>query len=144
MVTVDGETMHLYTAIEVCLELLYGRFGPSNNSSTKSLWLRSTNLPYKWSSHSSGVNTIKEANPISKFICIQTLLNRINTEMGTTLNSCLIQFYPSGASGIRLHDDFEWELDQTQPFVNVSIGSCRKIEFFHNYQKASQSPLKVI
>ena len=111
-------------------------------NTTKSVWLSTTSLPYKWTSHSSGINTVKEANPMSDYEHIQSLLKKINASMGTNLNSCLIQYYPNGSSGIRIHDDFEWEMDQSQPFVNVSIGSCRKIEFFHNYQKASETPAK--
>ena len=64
--------------------------------------------------------------------------------MGTSLNSCLIQFYPTGFTGVRLHDDFEWEMDQSQPFINVSIGESRRVEFLHNYQKSSDRPAKVV
>ena len=31
-----------------------------------------------------------------------------------------------------------------QSFVNVSIGGCRKIEFFTNYQKATETPAKTV
>ena len=31
-----------------------------------------------------------------------------------------------------------------QPFVNVSIGGCRKMEFFTNYQKATETPAKTV
>ena len=116
----------------------------SGGSKTKSMWLSKTSLPYKWTSYGSGKNTVKQAIPIKDFQHIQSLLERINSEMGTSLNSCLIQFYPNGSSGIRLHDDFEWEMDQSQPFVNISIGESRKVEFLHNYQKASETPSKVV
>ena len=111
---------------------------------TKSMWLSTTNLPYKWASYNLGKTTVKEANPMRDFPSIHTLLDNINASMGTKLNSCLIQFYPNGSSGIRLHDDFEWEMDHSQPFVNISIGGCRKIEFFNNYQKCSETPAKVV
>ena len=116
----------------------------SGGSKTKSMWLSKTSLPYKWTSYGSGKNTVKQAIPIKDFQHIQSLLERINSEMGTSLNSCLIQFYPNGSSGIRLHDDFEWEMDQSQPFLNISIGESRKVEFLHNYQKASETPSKVV
>ena len=120
------------------------KFVNSGNANTKSMWLSTTSFPYKWTSHSSGTSTIKEANPMSNFKNIHSLLGKINASMGTTLNSCLIQYYPNGSSGIRLHDDFEWEMDHSQPFVNVSIGGCRKIEFFTNYQKATETPAKTV
>ena len=111
---------------------------------TKSMWLSTTGLSYKWSSYSSGKSTLKEANPMKKFVSVSSLLEKINASMGTSLNSCLIQYYPNGASGIRLHDDFEWELDHSQPFVNISIGGYRKVEFFSNYQRSTERPAKVI
>ena len=120
------------------------KFVNSDNATTKSMWLSTTALPYKWTSYSTGNITVKEANPMGDFKFINLLLENINDCLGTTLNSCLIQYYPNGGSGIRLHDDFEWEMDHSQPFVNVSIGCCRKIEFFHNYQKASETPAKVV
>ena len=116
----------------------------STVTNSKSLWLSTTSLPYKWTSFCSGKAVTKHAVPIKDFSHINQLLHRINHERGTSLNSCLIQYYPTGFAGIRLHDDFEWEMDQSQPFINVSIGESRRVEFLHNYQKSSERPAKVV
>ena len=134
----DSEILSISDELQSCKHFKLGGNG------TQSLWLSDTEIPYKWSSNVSGLSTIKDPFPLKDFKNIQLLLEKINFSMGISLNACLIQYYPNGAIGIRIHDDFDWEMDQTQPFVNVTIGSPRKIDFFHNYQKASESPLKVI
>ena len=120
-----------------------GKFNDCN-SGTKSMWLSNTLLPYSWESFTSGKTITKQASPISDFKHIEKLLCRINSSMKTDLNSCLIQYYPTGSSSIRLHDDFEFEMDQSEPFVVISVGETRNVEFFHNYQKPSEVPIRTI
>ncbi len=108
-------------------------FGESVSDKSHSVWLSETTLSYSWTSgkHVS----VKEASPISDFPSIHTLMNRINQEYGFDLNSCLIQYYPNGNSGIRLHDDYELDMDERQPICVVSIGVSRTIEFLRQTQQ---------
>ena len=115
-----------------------------DNNKTKSLWLSKTNESYQWTSEVSGKTTTNQAIPISLYKNIEKLLDRINDSLGCDLNSCLIQFYPNGESGIRLHDDFEETMDPGQPIVVVSSGATREVQFLHNYQTSSEAPIKVI
>lgn len=111
---------------------------------TKSLWLSHTNEPYEWKSEVSGKLTINRAIPFSQYKNIDNLLQRINSDKNLDLNSCLIQYYPDGQSGIRLHDDSESTMDPSKPIIVVSSGSTRTIEFFHNYQRVTEPPRKSI
>ena len=114
----------------------------SKRGRTQSVWLSRTNLPYCWETKTAGKVTKKVATPISNFPLINILLDRVNTELNSELNSCLVTFYPDGNSGIRLHDDFEVEMDESQPIAVVSIGETRTVEFLHDYQAATESPVK--
>ena len=114
------------------------------SSNTKSLWLSRTDEPYDWSSKKSGKTTHNKALPITDFPRVNELLDKVNQELGSDLNSCLIAYYPDGTSGIRLHDDFEHTLDNDQPIAVVSIGAKRPVEFFHNHQAPTESPVSSI
>ena len=113
----------------------------TSGGKTKSFWLSRTNVPYEWSSMRTGNIVHNRACPMTDFPCIDELLDKINRELGSDLNSCLITYYPDGKSGIRLHDDFEHTLDNDQPIAIVSFGAKRSIDFFHNHQTESQTPV---
>lgn len=114
------------------------------NQKTKSLWLSRTDKSYEWTSELSGKVTKNLAIPISNYKNIEALMGRINKSLNCDLNSCLIQFYTSGESGLRLHNDFEDTMDPEQPIVVVSSGVTREIQFLHNYQSSSEAPIKII
>ena len=114
------------------------------NNKTKSLWLSRTNQPYSWKSEVLGKTITNQAVPISTYKNIETLMDKINDEFNCELNSCLIQYYPAGESGLRIHDDFEYTMDQEQSIVVVSSGATRDVQYFHNYQKTSEKPLKTV
>ena len=114
------------------------------NNKTKSLWLSRTDQSYSWKSESLGKTVTNQAVPISTYKNIEALMDKINEEFDCDLNSCLIQYYPTGESGLRIHDDFEDTMDQEQPIVIVSSGATREVQFFHNYQKTTEKPLKVV
>ena len=107
-----------------------------------SLWLSRTNQPYTWESISSGQVTHNKALPISNFPDIDSMLDKINSELNSNLNSCLVMYYPNSSSGIRVHDDAEPSMDNNEPIAVVSLGTTRLIEFFHNYQSTSEQPVK--
>ncbi len=114
----------------------------TNTTSTKSLWLSRTNEPYSWTSRKSGTVFNNKAVPIAEFSDINVMLDKVNAELGSDLNSCLIQYYPDNSSGIRVHDDFEHVMDSNQPIVVISLGATRTVEFFHNFQSTSETPAK--
>ncbi len=96
---------------------------------TKSLWLSRTSEPYSWTSRKSKTVINNKAVKITDFPDIDAMLDKVNAELGTDLNSCLIQYYPNNSSGIRLHDDFEHVMDNNQPIAVVSLGAPRIVEF---------------
>ena len=108
------------------------------SQSPKSAWFTNTELNYSWESHTTGNVTTKQPNPIGENSAMNAMLIRINKMLGSSMNSCLVQFYPSGHSGIRLHDDLEPEMAGDDHIAVVSIGASRTIEFLHNYKAPSE------
>ena len=111
---------------------------------TTSLWLSRTSESYAWSSVKSGTVYIHKAVPITNFPPADVMLDKVNLKLGTDFNSCLVQYYPDNASGVRIHDDFEFAMDNTRPIAVVSTGATRTVEFFHNFQTTSETPAKAI
>ena len=111
------------------------------SSNTKTLWLSRTTEDYNWTSLKSGKVAKNKAVPFSDFPDIDKLLDSVNERLGSDLNSCLVCFYPSVKSGIRIHDDYEYNMDNEQPIAVVSFGTKRGIQFFHNYQAPTEKPL---
>lgn len=64
--------------------------------------------------------------------------------MGLQLNSCLVSCLANGSSSLRLHDDNEETLDQTQPIVVVVLGEKRQVDFLGTYQSSSEMPLLTV
>lgn len=80
-------------------------------------------------------------NPPCKMdIGIYKVMEKINTQCNTNLNSCLLNYYRNGKYSISLHKDDERELGSTPLIAVVSLGETR--EFI--IQRASdKSKLKV-
>ena len=111
----------------------------SDNDDTKSVWLTSTNQSYIWKSKSKIV-TKKPIN-ISDSEFINTLCKDLNEKFHTNLNSCLVNYYRNGNSGVRIHDDDEESMDETQPICVLTVGDTRKVEFLHQYQSPSEKAI---
>lgn len=109
----------------------------------KTVWLTHTNLEYTWT-NKAGRATKNKPVPLKGHTAIETLLNRINDDLGTQLNSCLVHYYKDGTDGIRLHADNEDVMDSNQPIVVVSFGANRNVEFLHKYQQSTEKPVKVV
>ena len=79
-----------------------------NPSSEKAMtkWLTSTGENYVWSS-AKGKLTVKEPINLSEYPGIYHLMNDINNQFGTKLNSCLVSYYNSGKAKTRYHSDDE-------------------------------------
>ena len=111
---------------------------------TASMWLSKTSQPYQWESVKSGKITKNSAIPIGRCVAIESLMVRLNEHLNADFNSCLVSYYPNGRSGIRIHDDFEHVLDNNHPIAVVTMGTERKVEFYDNYQLASEAPIKTV
>ena len=112
------------------------------NNKTRSVWFTNSEVPYTWNSVRSGGVTRKQPVKIGSDSAIASVMNRINQHLGTSLNACLVQFYPNEQSGVRLHDDLEPEMTHGDPIAVISVGSERKVEFLHNYQSPSGPPIR--
>ena len=119
------------------------KFKPSNtnSSNTKSVWLSTSSQSYDWTAKS-GLKYVHDAVSIEKFPSIYSLLQKVNGALKSNLNSCLLTLYPNGGSGIRLHDDCDPPMDNTEPIAVISLGSTRTIELFQNYKSPSLKPCK--
>ena len=130
----------LFAGLSAEVESL-GLKAASGSTSTK--WLSADEEAYTWSSRS-GKETVNQPISIDSFPVIMELLQKVNKEAKTDLNSCLVTFFPDGKSGIRLHADSEDEMDPDSPICVFTIGAGRRVEFLSTYQTASQTPLLTI
>ena len=115
-----------------------------HGTKTKSAWFTNCQTPYSWNSVRTGKVTKKKPVALEGNSAILGVMNRINEHLGTSLNACLVQYYPVGQSGVRLHDDLEPEMNCDDPIAVVSVGAERRVEFLHNYQLASDFAIKTI
>ncbi len=84
----------------------------SNGVATK--WLTQTGQPYKWN-RANGSATVKEPISFENYPTINALLNKLNSDKNLSLNSCLVSCMRDGRCSLRLHNDDEDSMDQTQP-----------------------------
>ena len=110
------------------------------DTGTQSAWFSNCNIPYSWNNAKSGHVTRKKPFGIDESSTLSKILNDVNSSFALSLNSCLIQFYPNGHNGVRLHDDLEPEMSRDDPIVVLTVGSTRPIEFYNNYQSPSEKP----
>ena len=114
----------------------------THSDKTSSVWFTNSVTPYTWSTARTGNVTRKMPNVIEPNSVLMQVLTQINNHLGTSLNACLVQYYPNGHSGIRLHDDLEPEMTLNDPIAVLSVGAQRKIDFLHNFQASSEPPAK--
>ena len=114
------------------------------SSGTQSVWFSTCDFPYSWHSSATGNTTKKLPIKIDANSPILSVMKNINSKLNVSFNSCLVQYYPNGYSGVRLHDDFEPEMSLNDPIAVVTVGQCRPIEFFTNYQAPSETPAKTL
>ena len=88
----------------------------------KNNWLTSTGCCYGWG------NVDLAPTDIDKFPQIKKLLEKINKELGSELNSCLVTRYGPG-EGVGYHADNEEALEESSPIVVVSLGAPGTVDF---------------
>ena len=113
------------------------------SGSTSSKWTSSDDETYSWSS-SSGKETVNQPIEIDSFPGIKKLMDKVNLESGTDMNSCLVTHFPDGKSYIRLHADGEQEMAPDSPICVFTVGQERPVEFLSMYQAASEQPLLTV
>jgi alkylated DNA repair dioxygenase AlkB len=106
---------------------------PQNKSKISTAFISSVEEPYIWESQSGPIRN--EALKMNDYPVIKSVLEKVNAHMGSDLNCCLVSRQPSGSAAIRLHDDNEVNMDQTEPICVISLGTKRKIEFVNQHQK---------
>lgn len=135
----DNDALPIVESLKNCQKF---QESSETSSNTKTLWLSKTTEDYNWTSLKSGFVTKNSAVAISNFPEVNKLMDSVNEMLGSDLNSCLVSFYPSEKSGIRMHDDYEHNMDNDQPIAVVSFGAKRAIQFYHNYQAPTEDPVK--
>lgn len=57
------------------------------------------------------------------------MLLRLNALLGCGFNTCIMNYYPDGSSGISYHSDAEREMVPGTPIASVSLGAARTFAF---------------
>ena len=113
----------------------------SGSDSTKHLWLTDLDQDYTWKSKKSNKTFTNPPVKIGGYRGFNDIMTKLNTDFNIRMNSCLLNIYPNGHSGIKLHDDDEWEIDHTQPICVISFWCVRKVDFYGRYQNSDENPM---
>lgn len=77
--------------------------------------------------HYSG--TKRRSSPWPTFL--QPVREEILRAAKSSFNSCLLNLYPDGESGMAWHDDLGFNIDETAPIASLSLGSARDFLMRH-------------
>lgn len=103
-------------------------FGKTHITTRKIVWMGDENANYQYSGH------VRQTVPWSDVVFhvkheIEQALAKIGVT--TNFNTCLLNYYPSGADGMGYHADDEKELGQQPVIASLSLGATRKFVFKH-------------
>ena len=128
---VVSETTELYE--QLLMELPWQAdvvtlFGKTHVTTRQIVWMGDEGMSYHYSGHSRQAITWTRS--------ILYLKQRIEKELSAIgidveFNSCLLNYYPSGADGMGYHADDEKELGQQPVIAALSLGATRKFVFKH-------------
>ena len=128
---VVSETTELY--VQLLMELPWQAdvvtlFGKTHVTTRQIVWMGDEGMSYHYSGHSRQAITWTRS--------ILYLKQRIEKELSAIgidveFNSCLLNYYPSGADGMGYHADDEKELGQQPVIAALSLGATRKFVFKH-------------
>ena len=128
---VVSETTELYK--QLLIELPWQAdvvtlFGKTHVTTRQIVWMGDEGMSYHYSGHSRQAITWTRS--------ILYLKQRIEKELSAIgidveFNSCLLNYYPSGADGMGYHADDEKELGQQPVIAALSLGATRKFVFKH-------------
>jgi alkylated DNA repair dioxygenase AlkB len=103
-------------------------FGKTHITTRKIVWMGDTGADCQYSGH------VRQTVPWSDVVFhVKKKIEQALAEVGVTANSntCLLNYYPSGADGMGYHADDEKELGQQPVIASLSLGATRKFVFKH-------------
>ena len=107
---------------------------------TKHAWLALDNQSYTWDSSQGPVVNEPLNLESNNTSFIKKMLDKINSDKGLKLNSCLVTYYPCADSSLTLHADDEINVCQITPICNLSVGTPRDIHFLRKSQGSTGPP----
>lgn len=103
-------------------------FGKTHITTRKIVWMGDTDADYQYSGH------VRQTVPWSDIVFhVKQKIEQALAEAGVTanFNTCLLNYYPSGADGMGYHADDEKELGHQPVIASLSLGATRKFVFKH-------------
>ena len=98
-------------------------FGKTHRLSRKTAWFADGNASYRYA------GTLKKPAPWNE--ALLKLKEKTEGLLNQKFNSCLLNYYPDGDSGMGWHSDDEKEIDQEASIASLSFGAGRKFSFKH-------------
>ncbi|WP_179798586.1 alpha-ketoglutarate-dependent dioxygenase AlkB [Psychrobacter sp. BI730] len=103
-------------------------FGKTHMTTRKIVWMGDKNANYQYSGH------VRQTVPwLDKVFHVKQKIEQALVEIGViaNFNTCLLNYYPSGADGMGYHADDEKELGHQPVIASLSLGATRKLVFKH-------------
>ena len=103
-------------------------FGKTHITTRKIVWMGDTDADYQYSGH------VRQTVPwLDVVFHVKQKIEQGLAEIGVTtnFNTCLLNYYPSGADGMGYHADDEKELGHQPVIASLSLGATRKFVFKH-------------
>ncbi|WP_379543502.1 alpha-ketoglutarate-dependent dioxygenase AlkB family protein [Psychrobacter sp. R86515] len=103
-------------------------FGKTHITTRKIVWMGDTDADYQYSGN------VRQTVPWSDIVFhVKQKIEQALAEVGVTanFNTCLLNYYPSGADGMGYHADDEKELGHQPVIASLSLGATRKFVFKH-------------
>ena len=103
-------------------------FGKTHKTTRKIVWMGDTDADYQYSGH------VRQTIPWSDIVFhVKQKIEQALAEIGViaNFNTCLLNYYPSGADGMGYHADDEKELGHQPVIASLSLGATRKFVFKH-------------
>jgi len=103
-------------------------FGKTHVTTRQVVWMGERDADYQYSGHKR--QTVPWSNAV--FHVKQQIEQALaNIGVVTDFNTCLLNYYPSGADGMGYHADDEKELGHQPIIASLSLGATRKFVFKH-------------
>lgn len=103
-------------------------FGKTHVTTRQIVWMGDENITYHYSGHARQAIPWSDSVFAVKQHIEQTLMT---TGIKANFNSCLLNYYPSGADGMGYHADDEKALGHQPIIASLSLGATRKFVFKH-------------
>lgn len=102
-------------------------FGKTHRLTRKTAWFADSGATYHYA------GTTKK--PLKWTETLKALKEKTEYFLDQNFNSCLLNYYPDGNSGMGWHSDNEKEIDQTVSIASLNFGAARKFSFKHKTTK---------